>query len=129
MEVLLRAALLAWLAGSPEMSAMVSTITEEKPARPTLPWLSIASSAAIDWSTKTEVGQEVRIALELQCRGDLPDAAASLVTAIDAHVRSLPAAQTGFAIVGRQFMRSRSEQRSPTTRAILMEYRFRTQSN
>ena len=125
MEMLLSAALLGWLTSSSTLSTTLSSITEEKPARTILPWLSLSASAAIDWSTKTEVGQEIRIALQLQCQGDELNAAAALVSAIDAQVRSLPAAQSGFNVTSIHFMRSRVEQRSPTVRAILMEYRFR----
>ena len=125
METLMRAALLAWLSAEAGLAALLSAVTEEKPARPTLPWLAIATSAATDWSTKTERGAEVRIALELQCRGDQPGDAGALVTAIDNAVRAMPAAQAGFAIASSVFLRSRSEQRSPTVRAVLIEYRFR----
>jgi len=127
MEVLLRAALLSWLASSSALSAALSSITEEKPARTVLPWLSLSASAATDWSTKTEPGQEIRIALQLQCQGDAP-ATAALVAAIDAQVRALPPAQAGFAVISILFLRSRVEQRAPTVRAILMEYRFRVQA-
>ena len=128
MEMLLRAALLAWLSASPELAGMLNSVTEEAPFTSALPWLSISASAAIDWSTKTEIGEEIRIALELQCRGDQPGAAAALVAAIDGAVRALPTAQAGFTVSSILFMRSRVEQRSPSTRAMLMEYRFRTQS-
>ena len=74
------------------------------------------------------MGQEIRIALQLQCQGDELSAAAALVSEIDAQVRSLPNAQAGFNVTSILFMRSRVEQRSPTVRAILMEYRFRVQA-
>ena len=128
MEMLLRAALLNWLASSSTLATTLSSITEETPARTILPWLSLSASAAIDWSTKTEVGEEVRIALNLQCQSDQADGCAALVSAIDAQVRSMPPAQTGFVITSILFMRSRVEQRSPLVRAVLLEYRFRIQA-
>ena len=128
MEVLLRAALINWLAASTSLSGLLNSVTEEVPLRASLPWLSLSASAAIDWSTKTETGNETRIALELQCRGDAPDTAASLVGAIDAAVMAMTRSQTGFVVTSIHFMRSRAEQRANNTRAILLEYRFRSQA-
>lgn len=125
MEVPLRAALIAWLAADPALAGTLNAVVEEAPGRTALPWLALAASASADWSTKEQVGREVRIALELNCRGDRPDTAATLVTAIENRVASLPAAQPGFRLVTSQFLRARAEQRAANTRAILLEYRFR----
>lgn len=125
MEIALRAALLGWLAADTALSAQLNAIAEEAPARTSLPWLAISASASTDWSCKTSAGREVRVALELQCRGDTPDAAAALVSAIEARIESLPRAQAGFAVATVQFLRARVEQRSESRRAILLEYRFR----
>jgi hypothetical protein len=62
MDLPLRAALIAWLAADPDLSVQLNAITEEAPARTSLPWLAIATSASADWSTKTETGYEIRIA-------------------------------------------------------------------
>ncbi len=125
MEIALRAALLAWLATDTMLAAQLNAITEEAPSRTSLPWLAIVASASTDWSCKTAPGREVRIAVELHCRGDQPDAAGALVAAIEARIEVLPRSQAGFAIVTSQFLRARAEQRSESTRAILLEYRFR----
>lgn len=125
MEVPLRAALIAWLAADPALAAGLNAVTEEAPARASPPWLAVAASASADWSCKTHAGREVRIALELHCRGDTPDAAAALVAAIEGRVEALPRAQAGFAVATIQFLRARAEQRGESRRAILLEYRFR----
>ena len=125
MEIPLRAALVGWLAGDRVLSTRLNAITEEAPSRASLPWLAIAASASTDWSCKSNAGREVRVALELHCRGDRPDAAADLVSAIEQRIELLPRAQKGFSIVTIQFLRARAEQRGESTRAILLEYRFR----
>lgn len=125
METPLRAALLAWLAADTTLSAQLNPITEEAPGRTALPWLAIAASASADWSAKDHIGREVRIALELHCRGDRPECAAQLVSAIEARIAALPGAQSGFQVVSQAFLRARAEQRGANTRAILIEYRFR----
>ena len=125
MEVQLRAALLTWLAEDPLLSAQLNALVEEAPSRTSLPWLAIAASASTDWGCKTNQGREVRIALELHCRGDQPDAAGDLVSAIEQRIAALPTNQPGFTVVTNRFLRARAEQRSESTRAILIEYRFR----
>ena len=125
MEIALRAALIDWLASDPLLASELNAVVEEAPSRTTLPWLAIATSASADWSCKERNGREVRVALELHCRGDAPDAAAALVAAIEARADSLPLAQPGFAVVTARFLRARAEQRGESRRAILIEYRFR----
>lgn len=125
MEIALRAALVGWLQADPALASQLNAVTEEAPLRTALPWLALTASASADWSVKDRPGREVRVALELHCRGDRPDAAAVLTGAIEARIMVLPAAQPGYRIVTAQFLRARAEQRAPATRAILIEYRFR----
>jgi hypothetical protein len=124
MEVPLRAALIAWLRAHPALAAL-NAVTEEAPARTSLPWLAIAASASTDWSCKTSAGREVRVALELHCRGDTAAAGGDLDAAIEARIAALPRAQAGFTVVTARFTRARAEQRGESRRAILIEYRFR----
>lgn len=125
MELCLRAALLGWLADDATLSAQLNALVEEAPARAALPWLAIAASASADFSTKDRLGREVRIALELHCRGDQPDSAAALVSAIEDRITTFPAAQAMFHVASCGFLRARAEQRGANTRAVLLEYRFR----
>ena len=125
MEVPFRTALLAWLADDPFLSGTLNAIVEEVPSRTALPWLAIAASAAADWSVKDRMGREVRVALELHCRGDQPASAAEITTVLEARIAAMPSIQTDFELVSNTFLRSRAEQRATNTRAILIEYRFR----
>lgn len=125
MEIALRAALISWLAADPALSARLNAVVEEAPSRTALPWLAVVASASADWSAKEASGREVRIAFELQCRGDRPGDAAELVAAIEERIASLPGEQDGWQLVTSQFLRARAEARGANTRAILIEYRFR----
>ena len=125
MEIPLRAALLAWLSADAALAAQLNAVTEEAPSRTALPWLAVAASASADWSAKEAPGREVRIALELHCRGDQPGAAAALVAGIEARIAALPPDQSGLRIVSVIFLRARAEMRAANTRAVLLEYRFR----
>jgi hypothetical protein len=124
-EPLLRAALVAWLAADPVLSAELNAIVEEAPTRTAAPWLGIVASASTDWSVKQRRGREVRIAVELNLRGDAPETGAAVVAAVEARIEAMPRAQTGFDLVTIQFLRARAEQRPANLRAVLLEYRFR----
>jgi hypothetical protein len=125
MENHLRTALLDWLRTAPAALDALTAIEEEIPARAAAPWLAIAASASADWSTKTQAGREVRIALELHSRGDDPATDAALADAVAARIEALPADQAGFAVATILFLRSRTDRRAANQRATLFEYRFR----
>lgn len=124
METALRAALVAWLRADPALAAL-NAVTEEAPVRASPPWLALVASSSTDWGCKDVPGREVRVAFELQCRGDTPGGAAALVVAIEARIEALPRTQTGFTVAGIAFLRGRAEQRAESRRALLTEYRFR----
>lgn len=129
MEIPLRSALVAWLASDSALAAQLNAVTEEAPSRTALPWLAIAASASADWSTKEQDGREVRIALELHCRGDQPDAASTIVARVEKRLRQMPSDQGTFQVASTTFLRARAEMRSANTRAVLLEYRFRVLAN
>jgi hypothetical protein len=129
METQLRAALIEWLTADAILADLVNTVAEEAPSRAAPPWLGIAASASADWSTKDRTGREVRIALELHCRGDDPATAAAAAQAIEARIEALPRTQDGFHIATISFLRARAEQRPANVRAVLLEYRFRLLAN
>ena len=125
METALRIALADWLRADPELGEAVNAIVEEGPSPAPAPTLGIVASAAADWSTKTDTGREVRIALELIDRSDVPDRTATIAERIERRIATLDPAQAGFRIVVTQFLRSRAERRARNMRAVLLEYRFR----
>lgn len=127
MEIAFRAALIAWLASDPALSAGLNAVVEEAPLRTTLPWLALTASASTDWGTKTVAGREIRVALELNFRSDDPLGGAALVAAIEARVENLPRDQTaaGFTLASITLLRARSEQRGEAQRVVVIEYRAR----
>ena len=127
MEPAFRALLLAWLAGDAALASALNAIVEEAPTRTALPWLALTASASTDFGHKTGVGREVRVALELNYRGDDPLAESALIAAIERRVESLPANQAaaGFTIASLAFLKARAEQRGEALRALVLEYRAR----
>lgn len=127
MELAFRAVLLAWLAADNALTAGLNAIVEEAPLRTALPWLALTASASTDWSTKSGRGREIRVAFELNYRGNEQLAESSLITAIEARLESLPADQSaaGFQIASFTFVKARAEQRGEALRALVLEYRAR----
>lgn len=125
MEIALRAALLAWLQDDSDLTDSLNLIGEEAPLRTPLPWLGLVASASRDWSTKDRKGREVRIALEMHSRGDVPATGLDLLRRVEARIEAMPRIQADFHVVQTQFLRSRIEQRPRNVRAMLVEYHFR----
>lgn len=124
MESRFRRDLLSWLAEDAVLAAGLNAVAEESPAAASPPWLGIAASASSDWGAKGAPGREVRVALELTCRGDDPDGVAALTDALERRVATLPGDQGTYRVVLTQFLRSRAERRAGNLRAVLTEYRF-----
>lgn len=125
METQLRAALVDWLRSDGELQRGLNAIAEEAPVRASIPWLGIAASASIDWSTKDRRGREIRVAVELHLRGDDPSTGAETITKVEDRIETLPSVHPGFQVASIQFLRARAEQRPGNLRAVLLEYRFR----
>ena len=125
METQLRAALIDWLRADASIAAALNVVDEAETSRASPPWLAMVASASADWSSKTHTGREIRVALELRHRGDVPGDAAELLRAIEMRVETLPPAQPGFRIAGIHYLRARHERRARNERASLVEYRIR----
>jgi len=125
MESALRSVLLGWLRADSDLAASLNAVVEEGPSPAPPPTLSIAASAAADWSTKTTTGREIRLAFELLDRSDTLAGTALIAARIEQRVATLAPDHPGFRIVATQFLRSRVERRPRSLRAVLLEYRFR----
>ena len=128
MEIELRKAAIAWLREDPALSDL-NAVEEESPLSAAAPWLGIAASGSVDWSTKDRRGREVRLAFELTTDSDETTSQSAFVAAIEQRLSQLPAAQTDFELINSQFLRARSERRTNNRRATLLEYRFRLLAN
>ena len=125
METQLRAALLDHFRADAALMEAVNLVDEAEVERASPPWLALVASASTDWSTKTQAGREVRVALELRLHGEDPATGADVAALVDARALALPAQQSGFRVVSAAFLRGRAERRPLNARAHLREYRFR----
>lgn len=129
METQLRAVLTEWLSTAPTLAGQINAVEEESPVSASPPWLGIAASASADWSTKELQGREVRVAFELNTRGDDLAEDGALVSAISRRIDNIPAPQDGFSIITARFLRARAERRERNLRVVLLEYTFRLLEN
>ena len=124
MENHLRAEVINWLRDDPAL-ADINAIEEETPITASAPWLGVAATASTDWGTKDRNGREVRMALELESRGDKPEGDGSLLRAIEHRILEFPVFHSAFELASVRFLRARSEERAGNLRGSLLEYRFR----
>ena len=125
MEIPLRSALLDWLRTAPAPIADLNLVDEQETSRASMPWLALVASASADWSAKDRQGREIRMAFELNHRGDDAKALAATVAAVEQRILALPPAQPGFTVITTRFLRARSERRANNIRATLIEFAFR----
>ncbi len=124
MENALRHHLIEWLRTDPALSG-INSIEEETPLSASPPWLGISASASTDWGTKDRPGREIRIALELETRIDVPGADAPVLAAIEQRVLLFPPFHETLEVASIRFIRARSEARADNLRGALLEFRFR----
>jgi hypothetical protein len=124
MQILQEAAVSA-LEAHPVLAAELTGIYDGPPPRAGFPYVSIADGITSDWSTKTAIGREIRLALTLWDDGEeasrLPDLMGHIEDAIAAMPRDLP----GWRIASLVFLRSVVVRDAAGPWAGLVEYRFR----
>ncbi len=124
MQILQEAAVSA-LEAHPVLAAELTGIYDGPPPRAGFPYVSIADGITSDWSTKTAIGREIRLALTLwdDCgeASRLPDLIGHIEDAIAAMPRDLP----GWRIASLVFLRSVVVRDAAGPWAGLVEYRFR----
>lgn len=120
----LQTALVAQLDAAAELAGLTG-IYDGPPARAAFPYLSIGSSLASDWSTKTETGREIRLSLTLWDDGSQPTRLYALIAAAERSVMALPRTLPGWRIASLVFVRSLVARDPQGPWAGLVEHRVR----
>ena len=120
-EAALRAAIKAAVETGPALNGVYLG----PPVRATTPYAVVADAPSVDWSTKTEVGRELRPALIL--RDDAPggEGLDALGAEAEAAVASMPRDVPGWRIASLSFVRSRLVKASAGPWELLIEWRVR----
>ena len=118
-------AAIAALQTHPVLAQSVSGIYDGPPARAAFPYISISGSLSTDWSTKTAIGREIRLAITVWDDGEEASKLQYLMShaeeAIAAMARDLP----GWHVASNVFLRSLVARDAAGPWAGLVEYRFR----
>lgn len=102
----LQAAVVAALQAHPALADVLTGIYDGPPARATYPYLTIADGTVSDWSSKTEQGREIRLAVNVWDDGEEATRLHDLMGHAEDAVAALPAEVPGWQIVSNIFLRS-----------------------
>lgn len=119
-----QAALLSALSAAPELAALTG-IYDGPPPRAAFPYASFSSTAANDWSTTTEQGRELRLAITLWDDGERAARLLQLVAALEQVVAGLPRQLDGWRIVSLVLARTLIARNPQGPWAGLVEHRLR----
>jgi Protein of unknown function (DUF3168) len=121
----LQAAAVAALEAHPVLSAAINGVYDGPPPRSTFPYISIADGLMSDWSTKTAVGREIRLALTVWDGGEEASRLSSLIGHVEDAIAALPRDLPGWCIASNVFLRSIIARDAAGPWAGLVEYRTR----
>jgi hypothetical protein len=120
-----QAAAIAALQTHPVLAQSLSGIYDGPPVRAAFPYISLAGSLSTDWSTKTAIGREIRLALTVWDDGEEATRLHNLMShaeeAIAAMARDLP----GWRVASNVFLRSLVARDAAGPWAGLVEHRVR----
>lgn len=119
-----QAALLSAVSAAPELAALTG-IYDGPPPRAAFPYASFSSTAASDWSTKTEQGRELRLAITLWDDGERAARLLQLAAALEQVVAGLPSQLDGWRIVSLALARTFIARDPQGPWAGLVEHRIR----
>lgn len=123
--LILQEAVVAALQASVPIMAAVSGVYEGPPPRAAFPYISVSDGTQFDWSTKTEAGREIRLALTIWDDGEEPARLHSLMHEVETTVANLPRALDGWHIASLVFLRSMIVRDPAGPWAGLVEHRVR----
>lgn len=121
----LQSAVVAALEAHPALSAALTGVFDGPPPHAAYPYASIADGLVSDWSTKTALGREIRLALTVWDDGEEATRLHDLMGHVEDAVAALPRDLAGWRIASCAFLRSLIARDPAGPWAGLVEYRVR----
>ncbi len=121
----LQSAAVAALQAHPVLSQSLSGVFDGPPPRVQYPYISIADGLVSDWSTKTEEGREIRLAITIWDDGEEATKLHQLMAHVEEALASMPRQLSAWWVASAVFVRSFVSRSSTGPWAGLIEYRFR----
>jgi Protein of unknown function (DUF3168) len=105
--------------------ADIAPVYDGAPPRAAFPYIVISDSPVTDWSSKTEQGREIRLALNIWDDGEEAESLRTLMIAVEAAMDDFPRDLPGWRVASLIFLRSLISRAPEGPSAALIEYRVR----
>jgi Protein of unknown function (DUF3168) len=122
---ILQAAAISAVEVHPVLATELAGIYDGPPPRAAFPYISIANGLTSDWSTKTEVGREIRLALTVWDDGEEASRLSNLMAHVEDAIAAMPRDLPGWRIASLVFLRSMVLREAAGPWAGLVEHRVR----
>jgi Protein of unknown function (DUF3168) len=103
----------------------IAPVYEGAPPRAAFPYIMISDSPVSDWSTKTERGREIRLALTIWDDGEVGESLRTLMIAVEAAMDAFPRNLPGWRVASLVFLRSLISREPGAPSVALIEHRVR----
>ena len=121
----LQAAAVAALTAHPVLANALTGVYDGPPPRAAFPYVAINDGIASDWSTKTNAGREIRLALTVWDDGESTTRLSNLMSHVEDAVLAIPRDLPNWRIASLVFLRSMVVRDPAGPWAGLVEYRVR----
>lgn len=121
----LQIAMVAALQAHPALAATLTGVYDGPPVRAAFPYISISDGLVSDWSTKTDVGREIRVAVTVWDDGEMASRLHDLMGHSEDAIAALPSDISGWRVASLVFLRSLVARDPQGPWAGLVEYRVR----
>jgi Protein of unknown function (DUF3168) len=118
-------AAVAVIEAHPGLASGLSGVFDGPAPRTPYPYVSVAGGLSSDWSTKTALGREVRLALTVWDDGEEPTRLQALVGQVEEALAALPRDLPGWRMASNIFLRSVIARDAAGPWAGLVEQRIR----
>ena len=103
---ILQAAAVSALEAHPVLTTELTGVYDGPPPRPAFPYISVADGLTSDWSTKTAIGREIRLALTVWDDDEEASRLHSLTGHVEDAIAAMPRDLPGWRIASLVFLRS-----------------------
>jgi Protein of unknown function (DUF3168) len=101
-----QAALISALEGHSALIPLITDIYDGPPPRAPFPYIAIGESPSVDWSTKTEIGREIRLGLSVWDDGESAARLHGIMAIVENAVAEMPRDLPGWRVASLVFVRS-----------------------
>lgn len=120
-----QSAMVTALQAHPALANTLTGVYDGPPPQAVFPYISVTDGVVSDWSTKTETGREIRVAVKLWDDGEAATRVHDLIGHIEDAIDALPRDLSGWRVVSLVFLRSLIARDPQGPWAGLVEYRVR----